>query len=184
LTSNPQSKKTGLYGTAAQSRRKFHQPSQTKPWLSIQPARKYAFKLSAWAKTPLQALILASSTGDFHTALFSASAWQGSWISGGTLLRDKYSVPSGKSISSAVLFASGVGCFNVKLNGQDVDTISRSEPGFSTAPRMRVLYRAYDVLPLVRNASKNAIAVQLGFCKYGYLDLECTGAHGAHAACR
>ena len=67
------------------------------------------------------------------------------------------------------------------------------DPGFSTAPRARLLYRAYDVLPLLINGSSDdrnkaaasfVVGARLGFCKYGFLYNECEGAHATHATCR
>eukprot|EP00035_Acanthoeca_spectabilis_P001641 m.81646 g.81646 ORF g.81646 m.81646 type:complete len:919 (+) comp11023_c0_seq1:572-3328(+) len=89
---------------------------------------------------------------------------------------------------SASLLASGVGCFSLTINGVSVDTAyptSRMDPGFSTAPRARLLYRAYDVLPLLNGTvGQFVVGVRLGFCKYGFLYNECEGAHATHAKCR
>ena len=98
---------------------------------------------------------------------------------------------------SASLLASGVGCFSLTINGLNVDTAypsSRMDPGFSTAPRARLLYRAYDVLPILndsdgssgsgKTAASFVVGVRLSFCKYGFLYNECEAAHATHAKCR
>ena len=67
----------------------------------------------------------------------------------------------------------------------------------SQAPRARLLYRAYDVLPLLdgssgggssssidETAASFVVGVRLGFCKYGFLYNECEGAHATHSKCR
>jgi hypothetical protein len=92
-----------------------------------------------------------------------------------------------KAIKYATLFATGVGCFSIRINGHRVSN-SFLDPGFSTVPSVRLLYRAFDATSLVSLGS-NDIQVSLGMCKYGYLDntgigLFCKGATGLAANCR
>ena len=111
-----------------------------------------------------------------------------------------FSVRNNTTMVSASLLASGIGCFSLTINGLSVDTAyptSRMDPGFSTAPRARLLYRAYDVLQLLNSSDGDGsggsgsnktgsfvVGVSLGFCKYGFLYNECEGAHATHAKCR
>eukprot|EP01048_Picozoa_sp_COSAG05_P000978 COSAG05_NODE_31_length_28416_cov_170.150652_1_plen_1216_part_10 len=168
----------------------------------LEASTRYNFELSVWAfrdksRSSHTRAAHATVRGQFHTALFSPAEWTAEWISGGTMLRSSpFSVRSNTMVS-ATLFASGIGCFSLTINGLNVDTAyptSRMDPGFSTAPRARLLYRAYDVLPLLngsdgssdsdKTAASFVVGVRLGFCKYGFLYNECDGAHATHAKCR
>ena len=165
----------------------------------LKASTKYTFELSVWTRGLGSHVRAAHATarGQFHTALFSPAEWSAEWISGGTMLRSSPFSARNTTMVSASLLASGVGCFSLTINGLNVDTAyptSRMDPGFSTAPRARLLYRAYDVLPLFDGSdgsdgsSKTAaifvVGVRLGFCKYGFLYNECEGAHATHAKCR
>ena len=168
----------------------------------LKASTKYTFELRVWTSHDIRAAH-ATARGQFHTALFSPAEWSAEWISGGTMLRSAPFSARNTSMVSASLLASGVGCFSLTINGVNVDTAyptSRMDPGFSTAPRARLLYRAYDVLPLLdgsdgsdgssssdssnKTAAHFVVGVRLGFCKYGILYNECDGAHATHAKCR
>lgn len=164
----------------------------------LEPSTKYTFELNVWTSKgegrPRAPAEHATQRGQFHTALFSPAEWSAEWIGGGTMLRSSPFFARNNRMVSAALLASGIGCFSLTINGQTVDTAyptSRMDPGFSTAPRVRLLYRAYDVLPLLDGSDDNdgsnqafVIGVRLGFCKYGFLYNECDGAHATHAKCR
>jgi alpha-L-rhamnosidase len=173
----------------------------------LKASTKYTFELSVWtsediSRWPDSRAAHATARGQFHTALFSPAEWSAEWIGGGTMLRSSLFSARNNTMVSASLFASGIGCFSLTINGISVDTAyptSRMDPGFSTAPRARLLYRAYDVLPLLdgsdgssgsssnssnKTAAAFVVGVRLGFCKYGFLYNECEGAHATHAKCR
>ena len=58
------------------------------------------------------------------------------------------------------------------------------DPGWSTLPPMRLLYRAFNLTTLIR-AGSNAIGVRLGFCHYGGIDQAfCIGSHAMRDDCR
>jgi alpha-L-rhamnosidase len=85
---------------------------------------------------------------------------------------------------SASLYASGVGCFQLSLNGALVDD-SVLDPGFSTSYTHRVLYRAFAVEDALQ--AGNAIGVRLGMCKYGYMEEYCipkSAPAASDASCR
>ena len=172
----------------------------------LEASTKYTYELRVWAsqdknRDPDARAACATAQGQFHTALFSPAEWSAEWISGGTMLRSSPFSARNTTMVSASLLASGVGCFSLTINGANVDTAyptSRMDPGFSTAPRARLLYRAYDVLPLLdgsdgstsgtsstsKTAATFVVGVRLGFCKYGFLYNGCHGAHATHAKCR
>ena len=129
---------------------------------------------------------LATARGAFQTALRSDSSddWLGAkWIAGFTQARAGFAVRAGATVASATAYASGLGCFELTLNGQRVAD-SMMDPGWSTIPPMRLLYRAYDVSSLLKPGD-NAAGVRLGFCHYGYVDQAfCVEGHAMRDTCR
>ena len=128
--------------------------------------------------------------GQFRTALLQDGFGNASWISGGTLLRRSLAdleVPSasaGATVVNATAFASGVGCFAMRLDGELVSS-SFMDPGWATLPTKRVTYRAFDVTSrFVAAGAPQQLDVALGFCKYGYQGSFCQGAHAANGACK
>jgi len=103
---------------------------------------------NATAPTPLaQAQWIAAQT-DSSPAIDSAAL---------PLFRDEFFLS--KKISGATLYVSGLGQFEVHINGRDVtDTVLN--PAWSNY-RKRVFYCTYDVTPLLQ-PGKNAIGVMLG----------------------
>jgi len=122
----------------------------------------------------------------------ASSAWQGGWIFGGTQLRGEFplELSEGVQVASAIAYVSGVGCFSFSVNGQRLAGGGEGEPGgsfldpgFSTVPTYRLLYRAFDVTTLLRKGS-NVVGARLGQCKFGYLRTFCEGADAWKPACR
>lgn len=114
-----------------------------------------------------------SETAWFETAMFDETDWNAKWIGDGRkqftkdedfyqndpmpLFRKDFS--SGKGISSARLYISGLGYYEAFINGKRVgDRVL--EPGW-TAHREQVLYAVYDVTSLVKPGG-NVAAVMLG----------------------
>ena len=140
----------------------------------------YKALLEAWSSDGA-----GKTTAYFHTALRASdpSDWQGEWIGGYTQLRASFEIPSDKQVSSASAYASGIGCFDLSVNGAPAAANVSLEPGFSTVPTVRQLYSAYNVKSLLR-PGENAVGFRLGMCKYGYLDTFCEGAQGSSPNCR
>lgn len=130
--------------------------------------------------------------GQFRTALLDGFG-NASWISGGTLLRRQLTdlniaVPAGlprPTVVNATAFASGVGCFAMRLDGQLVSN-SFMDPGWANLPTKRIPYRAFDLTQRfnVSNLVPSELRVALGMCKYGYQGSFCVGAHAANANCK
>ena len=125
-----------------------------------------------------------------HTALERSADWPGAdWIGGGTQLRSTFTVRSAPT--RATLYASGLGCFSLSLNGASVSGASPHsvgstlmDPGWSTIPNMRLLYTAYNVSSKLRPGD-NVLGVRLGFCHYGYIDQAfCISGHAERDSCR
>lgn len=74
------------------------------------------------------------------------------------LLGRNFSLPEGKRVASARLYASALGVFTMRLNGQPV-TSNVLEPGESAYDK-HVLYNTYDVTSLLRRG-RNTLLAQL-----------------------
>eukprot|EP01043_Picozoa_sp_COSAG02_P042899 COSAG02_NODE_3688_length_6381_cov_4.744349_1_plen_607_part_00 len=132
-----------------------------------------------------------TGSGEFRTALLGEGFGNASWISGGTLLQRQLTDlahPSPSSASAKVVnataFASGVGCFAIKIDNEAVSS-SFMDPGWATLPTARVTYRAFDLTSrFASDDPPKQLRVSLGMCKYGYQGSFCTGAHAANGACK
>ena len=127
------------------------------------------------------------AVGNFRTALIledSTHFDNATWIGGGTLLRRSLTDVHTKSsaVANATIFASGVGCFRLDIDGISVSD-SLMDPGWHTLPTIRVPYRAFDVTSFLR-ASPKELRVSLGMCKFSYQDAFCIGGHAATDVCK
>lgn len=110
-----------------------------------------------------------TSASTFETAFMSPSEWKAKWIAptaadkaawGNNVpyIGKSFYVPKDKKVKRARVYASALGVFTMKLNGEPV-TENRFEPG-ETEYEKSVLYSTYDITPLLRNGS-NAILAQV-----------------------
>lgn len=104
-----------------------------------------------------------SKLGMFHTGLLSLSDWHGAWICAGDttisapLLRKDFSLK--KEIKQATAFVTGVGFYELYVNGEKVgDHVL--DPGI-TNYRKRTLYACYDVTNQMQKGG-NAVGLILG----------------------
>jgi len=99
----------------------------------------------------------------FHTGLMNESDWQGEWIGSpdttisAPLLRKEFN--ANKEIKSAHVFISGLGYYELYLNGKKVGN-HKLDPGTSNFNK-RALYASYDVTNYLKSGD-NAIGVWLG----------------------
>ena len=104
-----------------------------------------------------------SNIASFHTGLMSQSDWKGEWIGApdtsisAPLLRKGFDVH--KKVKSAYVFISGLGYYQLFLNGQKVGN-HKLDPG-TTNFNKRALYATYNVTKYL-NSGANAIGVWLG----------------------
>eukprot|EP00039_Didymoeca_costata_P027246 m.17957 g.17957 ORF g.17957 m.17957 type:complete len:1180 (+) comp6152_c0_seq1:184-3723(+) len=119
----------------------------------------------------------------FRTALLSQAWANSSWIGGFTQLRGSFTTKA-QTITSATIFASGVGCFSLEVNGQNVDNTTFLSPGWANLPTVRNLYQVFNITDLILSGTLNVIGARLGFCKYGYLGSFCEGGDAFSAICR
>lgn len=122
----------------------------------------------------------ATATGSFSTGLYTPADWRGAeWVGGGGILRSTLELPKGPVIRRAVAHATGVGMYELCVNGVRVNALpdgrtSRLNPGFSTVFSKRVLYNSWDILSLLQGGS-NVVGIRVGEGKYGYLGEFCVG---------
>ena len=121
--------------------------------------REYLLRVSVWSTNST------STTGEqvpitaalaFQTALLEQDDFQGEWIGGFTELRSSFAA-TGKAISRATAYASGVGCFSMSINGQPTSNTTFMSPGWSFVPTVRVLYEAVDVAHLLTPNGNNDV---------------------------
>ena len=145
---------------------------------SLAPATRYYWKVRVWDEnTRLSGW---SETAEYTTGLLRASQWKAHWIADeadapgeqkatantgaiemGTnplpIFRREFFVP--KEISEALVFVSGLGHYELHINGQNV-TNNVLTPGW-TNYRKRVFYDTYNVTTGLK-PGMNAIGVLLG----------------------
>jgi len=125
---------------------------------TLSPGRRYRWRVKWWDKEGRESEW--SDWSSFVTGL-DPEDWKATWITGGQLMRKEFSL-NGEDIASAFVFVTGLGYYELRLNGSKVgDRVL--DPGWSDYDR-RVLYSVYDVTGLLRD--KNAFGVILGRGRY------------------
>ena len=80
----------------------------------------------------------------FVTGRLERSEWSAAWIGGRQLRSPEVTLPAGRKVASAVVTVTGLGFYELWLNGARVgDAVL--DPGFSTNVTERLLYATYDV---------------------------------------
>ena len=138
---------------------------------ALRPGQRAYWKVRAWDRDDRPSAY--SPPAWWEMGLLTPSDWQGAWITRrraaplseqqmfeddpAPLLRKEF--PIGKKIRRARVYVSGLGYYELRLNGQRVgDHVL--DPGWTTYSK-RVLYSTYDVTDLLRQGS-NALGVMLG----------------------
>lgn len=128
---------------------------------TLQSDHTYHWKVRVWNQKGLSGPW--SSSASFHTGLLKKSDWQGVWIGSpdstisAPLLRKEFDIH--KKILDAHVFISGLGYYELYLNGEKVGN-HKLDPG-TTDYNKRALYVAYDVTKYL-NEGGNAVGVWLG----------------------
>lgn len=145
----------------------------------VQSDRNYKWQLTVWASAAGALNISGSAEGSFRTALLRAADWgDAQWIGGGTSFRSEFKLATRKKIAAAAVYVSGVGCYELHINGHKVTPGVFMEPSWVNIPNVRMHYRAYDVRHLLIDSAANAVGLRTGMCKFGYLGQHCQGAAG------
>ncbi len=127
----------------------------------LQSGQTYYWKVRSWNQDGEQSPW--SEIHTFHTGLMQPSDWEAEWIAArdtslqAPLLRTEFEVE--KRVASAHAYVTGVGYYELYLNGEKVgDHVL--DPGM-TDYRKRVLYATYDVTDQL-NSGANAAGIILG----------------------
>jgi hypothetical protein len=143
-------------------------------------AAQYVWKLQVWDGQNVARGW--SSTSQWVTGLMHSEDWKASWIAARPdaaspqqaregvqlpltspepmpIFRKSFTLAHGERIQSALLFVSGMGQYEVRLNGRAI-THDVLTPGW-TDYRKHVLYNAYDITSAL-NAKENTFGVLLG----------------------
>lgn len=127
----------------------------------LQSGTTYFWKVRIWNQDGEQSSW--SETATFHTGLLHPSDWEAEWIAAGDtslqapLLRTEFAVD--KRVESAHAYVTGVGYYELYLNGEKVgDHVL--DPGMTNYQK-RVLYATYDVSDQL-NSGVNAAGIILG----------------------
>ena len=121
-----------------------------------------------------------SQDATWGMGLLGETAWGGQWIGwdapfawdvedshsrmSSRYLRNEFKTEEGKQIKRATAHISGLGLYEFYINGQKVgDQVLNPAP---TDYRQRVLYNSFDVTPLLKNSSDNALGITLGNGRY------------------
>ena len=142
---------------------------------ALQSGKKYTWKLRVWDNNGKQSPW--SEPAFFQTALLDTADWKAKWIEAGfaedatrpaILFRNQFSI--NKKITSATLYITAHGMYEVQLNGNKVGDAYLT-PGW-TSYNKRLQYQVYDVTNMLSNGN-NAIGATVGNGWYrGYLAWE------------
>ena len=114
-----------------------------------------------------------SQAASFTTGMLHETEWQAKWIcaldSRGTLPLFRREFDARKPLARAMVYVSGLGQYELRLNGQDV-TEAVLTPGWSDYDST-VLYNAYDITQLTHPGA-NVFGVMLGNGMYNVRETE------------
>lgn len=103
-------------------------------------------------------------TAHFRTALFSLNDWSGQWI-GSTYINMNQlrTITTIKSIpvQSATAYISGVGYYQLYVEGDLIDQSRRLDVGWTTY-QQRTLYTSYDLTGVLNTTGSKGIGIMLG----------------------
>ncbi|CAF3886294.1 unnamed protein product [Adineta steineri] len=103
-------------------------------------------------------------TDHFRTALFSLTDWAGQWIGSNNInmnqLRTVVTMKSTR-IQSATVFISGIGYYQLYIEGQQIDKTRRLDVGWTTY-QQRTLYSSYDLTQIFNTTNHIGIGFMLG----------------------
>ena len=103
-------------------------------------------------------------TAHFRTALFSLNDWGGQWIGSNYInmnqLRTVTTIKSTK-VQSATAFISGIGYYQLFVEGELMDQSRRLDVGWTTY-QQRTLYASYDLTGVLNTTGPKGIGIMLG----------------------
>jgi alpha-L-rhamnosidase len=103
-------------------------------------------------------------TAHFRTALFSLTDWSGQWIGSNYInmnqLRTVITIKS-TTVQSATAYISGVGYYQLYVEGELIDNSRRLDVGWTTY-QQRTLYTSYDLTSVLNTTGPKGIGIVLG----------------------
>ncbi len=140
---------------------------------SLEPTKKYYWAVQVWDSTGKPSGF--SRLAWFETGLLDAKNWKAQWIKApGTLskfasvlFRKEFKVD--KEIKSARIYATGLGAYDIYINGQKAGK-QRLAPGWTIFSK-RIQYQVYDVTSMLHEGI-NAIGAVVGDFWNGSEDLK------------
>ncbi|MEM2848780.1 MAG: family 78 glycoside hydrolase catalytic domain [Candidatus Bathyarchaeia archaeon] len=103
-------------------------------------------RISPWSKIAI-----------FEMGLLKSEDWKAKWITGGDLLRRKFTL--NKKVESARVYVTGLGYYELRINGCRVGD-RQLDPGWTDYEKL-VLYSTYDVTGLLKEG-ENVVGIMLG----------------------
>ncbi|CAF4075806.1 unnamed protein product [Rotaria sordida] len=136
---------------------------------NLEELTHYQVRLRLWTSasetaTPWTSWIpFRTSMYNFHQYLMDHNDevnWIGSTQIYMNELRKEFNVPNTSPIRSATIFISGIGYYEMYLNGDNIDPSRKLDPGWTTYQK-RTLFASYDVTSKIK-VCMNAVGVKLG----------------------
>ena len=129
----------------------------------------YQVRLRLWTST-LALRTTWTSWVSFRTAIYNFHQYlmnhndEVYWIGSTQIymneLRKEFGVPNTSPIRLATVFISGIGYYEMYLNGNNIDPSRKLDPGW-TSYQKRTLFASYDISSKIK-AGMNAVGVKLG----------------------
>lgn len=136
---------------------------------NLQALTHYQVRIRVWTSDSKEAsrwtswMKFRTSIFDLHHFLLNHNDevnWIGSTQIYMNELRKEFNVSIASSIRTATVFISGIGYYELYLNGQSVDASRKLDPGWTTYEK-RTLFVSYDLTSTVK-PGMNAVGVKLG----------------------
>ncbi|CAM4759645.1 unnamed protein product [Rotaria magnacalcarata] len=149
------------------SSRSIHVPCTDKN--DLKPSTNYQIRLRIWTTLSNQASLWTEWI-QFRTPLFNLHEYimqlndQVNWIGSTQIymneLRKEFNVSSDSPIRTATAYVSGIGYYELYVNGNSTDLSRKLDPGWTTYEK-RTLLVSYDLTTTIK-AGMNAVGVKLG----------------------
>jgi alpha-L-rhamnosidase len=117
------------------------------------PSTYYRFRVRVWLTSSVESISEWTDWIQFRTPIFNlheyltkndSILWIGSTKINMNELRKEFMVPNTSSIKSAIVYISGIGYYELYLNGNNVDLSRKLDPGW-TSYEIRTLVASFDL---------------------------------------
>jgi alpha-L-rhamnosidase len=147
-------------------------------YADLMPATMYQCRLRIWT-TESRQLNAWTEWIRFRTPIFDLHQyvlknadlhWIGSTQINMNELRKEFQVPNTSLVRSAIVYISGIGYYELYVNGNNVDPSRKLDPGWTTY-EIRTLLASFDVTANITVVTRFKVSISL------YLVLSCLGWH-------